>query len=213
MRKTTRTRNSYLDIHEAARKGKDDVLTTLLNSGTDINSRQSEGLTPLMVAACFSDKRSTLELLLERGADVNLYDHGKRTALMHCINCNRKEETKILIKKGANINAQDKYGMSALMKACYLGNVEIVRFLLKHGAVTKFREKRSGNTAILIALANRCLKKSFEIVRLLADHGADMNAKNKEGTSGLYYSALMGHTAALSFFLQHGKKSHVNQLR
>mmetsp|Transcript_21822 Transcript_21822/g.21110 ORF Transcript_21822/g.21110 Transcript_21822/m.21110 type:complete len:617 (-) Transcript_21822:546-2396(-) len=213
MKKTVKSGNSYLDIHEAARKGKDDVMTGLLNAGTDINSRQSEGLTPLMIAACFSDKRTTLETLLKRGADINLHDHGKRTALMHCINCNRKEECKILIKKGANIDAQDKHGMSALMKACYLGNIEIVKVLLKNNAVTKYREKRSGNTAILIALANRCIKKSFIIVQLLLDHGADPSVKNKEGTSGLYYSALMGHTAALALFLQFGKKSLVNQLR
>lgn len=121
--------------------------------------------------------------------------------------------TCICIYLGANIDAQDKHGMSALMKACYLGNIEIVKVLLKNDAVTKYREKRSGNTAILIALANRCIKKSFIIVQLLLDHGADPSVKNKEGTSGLYYSALMGHTAALSLFLQYGKKSLVNQLR
>jgi hypothetical protein len=42
MKKTAKSGNSYLDIHEAARKGKDDVMTGLLNAGTDINSRQSE---------------------------------------------------------------------------------------------------------------------------------------------------------------------------
>ncbi|MEO8369240.1 MAG: ankyrin repeat domain-containing protein [Candidatus Solibacter sp.] len=62
-----------LDILEAARTGKEKVVAALLAKGVDIESRNKEGKTPLMLAAEYG-RTSTVKLLLEKGAKADARD-------------------------------------------------------------------------------------------------------------------------------------------
>lgn len=59
---------SYV-LHMAARKGHDQVITTLLDFKADINAEDSGSMTPLESAAMYAQV-STMKLLIERGASV-----------------------------------------------------------------------------------------------------------------------------------------------
>lgn len=70
-----------LDILEAARTGKDKEVAALLAKGVDIESRDKEGKTPLMLAAEYG-RTSTVKLLLDKGAKPDARDAHRWTAYM-----------------------------------------------------------------------------------------------------------------------------------
>mmetsp|Transcript_21487 Transcript_21487/g.74152 ORF Transcript_21487/g.74152 Transcript_21487/m.74152 type:complete len:362 (+) Transcript_21487:52-1137(+) len=59
-----------------------EIVAMLIDAGSDVNSRDEFGRTPLMAAACCGHV-STLHLLLSRGADMDLRDHGGLTVDDH----------------------------------------------------------------------------------------------------------------------------------
>ena len=58
-------------LHLSAARGHDDVVETLLDQGLDVDTRGAEERTALMAAAMFS-RGSTVKLLLDRGARLDL---------------------------------------------------------------------------------------------------------------------------------------------
>ena len=63
-------------IHDAALDGDFDKVQRQLDAGVDVNEESSTGLTPLHYAAN-SGHNDIVELLIERGANVNATDSGK----------------------------------------------------------------------------------------------------------------------------------------
>jgi ankyrin repeat protein len=68
-------------LHYAARDGYVEACRALVSTcRANVDSRDSDGWTPLMYAAC-SNKLQCVEVLLELGADITLQNDDKRTAL------------------------------------------------------------------------------------------------------------------------------------
>ena len=75
----------------------------LISRGADIDSKDKEGYTPLILS--ISDGYfDIVELLLNNGADINLPDNRDRTPLMHALMYNKLHITELLLKRGADIN-------------------------------------------------------------------------------------------------------------
>jgi hypothetical protein len=70
-----------LDILQAARKGMTRELATLLLKGADLEARDKEGRTPLMLAAQYG-RTATLRLLLSKGAKPDVRDSNGWNAYM-----------------------------------------------------------------------------------------------------------------------------------
>jgi ankyrin repeat protein len=66
---------------EFAKKGKIENAKRLLDAGADVNIRNSDGRTPLMLAA-YTGYTGMCKLLFEHKADVNAIDNYDMTALM-----------------------------------------------------------------------------------------------------------------------------------
>lgn len=81
-----------------------------------------------------------LNMLLEKGADVNERDENGNTALMHFASIKTPNEQDtvdildFLLAAGADINAVNKNNETALWKASYLGRAPNVAYLLQSGA-------------------------------------------------------------------------------
>lgn len=106
-----------------------------------------------------------------------------------------KENISNLIAKGANINVRNAKGMSPLLKAINNKDVEIVRLLLNAGS--KIDEKTAP-----VALA--ALVGSAEIINELIKFGADVNQKDENGFTALFWAARLNNPNTAQALLKAG---------
>jgi len=130
-------------IHKAARVGHIKAVKRNLASGTDVNAKDDDGVTPLLVAAV-SGRKEIIELLIREGADVNAKVNGV-TPLHQAAFRSHKEIAELLIANGADLNAVDnvgKFGRTPLDWT--FGKTEITELLRKHGGKTGEELKAEG---------------------------------------------------------------------
>jgi hypothetical protein len=120
----------------AIEKQRRPIIRTLIKNGADVNyKRQSDGATPLIVAAQMGDYQ-LVNTLINAGASIEEYDQEKRTALIVAAKENNKNIVKKLLSVGANINAVDESGLNALKHAQDRGHREVVKAIEDYKKLT-----------------------------------------------------------------------------
>jgi ankyrin repeat protein len=109
-----------------------EVMKALLDAGADLTITSDDGTTPLMVAAGLGrctfnpnikrgarsqSAEAAVNLLLDRGANINVVNEADFTALHGAAMRGLNEVIKILVDRGANINARDFRGRTAYRMA------------------------------------------------------------------------------------------------
>ncbi|PWA35723.1 acyl-CoA binding protein 1 [Artemisia annua] len=96
-------------IHDFAREGDMENLLRCVEAGISVDTKDSEGRTPLHWAV---DRGhiDVAELLLNRNADVNLQDNDGQTPLHYAAVCEREAIGELLVKKNAETNIKDNDG-------------------------------------------------------------------------------------------------------
>ncbi|KAA0153563.1 hypothetical protein FNF29_02952 [Cafeteria roenbergensis] len=122
-------------LWEAAKAGSTAEASRLLDAGApvDWNNAAEYGSTALVLAAERGHK-DTVELLLDRGADIEVKDRYGSTALVLAAERGHKDTVELLLDRGADIEVKDRYGSTALMFAAECGHKDTVELLLDRGA-------------------------------------------------------------------------------
>ncbi|TGJ87592.1 hypothetical protein E0Z10_g1213 [Xylaria hypoxylon] len=106
----------------------------LVASGADVDALDVWNRTPIRIAAGFNNTSlEFLDMLVQKGADVNHRDSYGQSALLKSIQ-GRKEVTQLLIHHGADTDARDKYGNTPVLEAIYRDKPEKLQALLEHGS-------------------------------------------------------------------------------
>ena len=158
------THTTALDY--AVRNGNREMIQVLLSANVDVNSKDEDGQTALMMLT----ERATSEIvwdLVNAGAKVNSRDKDGDTALITIAEENNVEALKALLDAGAKVDASNRDGETAMMKAAASGLVNNVRALIMAGADVNARDKK-GKTALMYAKENN----EPAVARLLKAHGA-----------------------------------------
>ena len=141
-----------------------------------INSRGGDAVTPMHVAAR-AGHADVLSLLLEHGADVDVWDKFDATPLRRASKAGKLDAGQVLLDRGADINARDMHGQTPLSGAMSEGHIELARMLVKRGARINTQNTHNRYTPLHWAVA----KTNIQAVRLLLEHGADVNVCDKSG--------------------------------
>lgn len=91
----------------AVNQGHFNVSKILIEAGANVNHKDAEEETVLMVAIQSEETNlELLDLLLENGADIEAQDNIGWTVLSHAVNMDDVEIAKFLLEKGANPDAK-----------------------------------------------------------------------------------------------------------
>ena len=167
------------ELINAVKAGEISAVQRMLAAGADVNSRDGDGATLLMLAAQEGDL-PMVKALLDGGADVNACDERGWAALAKAVyNTEMKrgfaEVVTALIDAGANTEAAIGYGVRPLMLAAGYGETEVVEALLKAGADVLARNE-GGYTALMMVKQ----KHYVDVINLL--HEAEQLAGVGEGS-------------------------------
>jgi len=153
--------NSLLIL--AVRDGKKSVFPVLLESKANVEFRNANGETALMIAA-ISGRADMASKLVFAGAR---YEFKGWNPLLYAATGGKDEVVKMLLDLGANINAVSDNGTTPLMMAVRGGHKSTVKLLLARGANPNMKNER-GDTALAWAMDHGYT----EIGTMLVDHGA-----------------------------------------
>jgi L-ascorbate metabolism protein UlaG (beta-lactamase superfamily) len=108
-----------------------------------------------------------------------------------------------LIALGADIHLSDNDGKTPIRMAVEYGYDEIVDLLLKEGAVLNECEEQTMRTLLHSAAINGYQN----IADLLIREGADINAKDKNKKTPLFYANKYGHHKVADLLIKHGAEA------
>ena len=149
-------KQDQIQLHKAVQKNSLQRVKRLLSSGLlDVNYCYWLGQTLLSTAANSSSVQ-IVQLLLNRGAENNLFD-----ALIAAVHRDRLDVVQVLLDAGADVNKADEFGDTPLSCAL-LRSVEMVKLLLNRGAVC---------TSVRFVLALECGDIKEDILKFLDDGG------------------------------------------
>ncbi len=151
----------------------------MLQAGADVNARDEEGATLLMLAA-YAGNLSLVKALIAAGADVNLQDERGWSAISRAVynaeqNRGFVDVVQMLIDSGANIEAAISYGVRPLMLAAGYGETAVVEVLQNAGADV-LAKNEGGFTALMMVKQ----KHYVDVVNLL--HEAEQISGLGEGS-------------------------------
>lgn len=147
---------------EAARKGQDDEVRTLMANGAPFTTDWL-GTSPLHLAAQYGHY-STAEVLLRAGVSRDARTKVDRTPLHMAAADGHAHIVELLVRNGADVNAKDMLKMTALHWATEHHHRDVVELLIKYGADVHAFSKFD-KSAFDIALE----KKNAEILVILQE--------------------------------------------
>lgn len=190
------------------------VLKIMLGNGNDINVRCGQDGDTALHHAVSRGKTSIVNILLEKGVNIELETQRGETALRLAVSlwCLTKTNQKAyepiiesLLRYGANIDYQtgDWYA-PALHVAIGAHSERMVRLLLQYGADPSIKDRNSGFTPLHVA-ASKTQDISIKIVRALLQAGSHVNAQSyQNGNTPLHYAILVDNTDVRNILLENG---------
>eukprot|EP00071_Canis_lupus_P028078 XP_022261635.1 putative ankyrin repeat domain-containing protein 19 [Canis lupus familiaris] len=158
-------------LHYAAFEGNILIAQKLLFNKGEIEAKNKDGLTPLLVAV--NEKKEKMVAFLLEEANINAVDYTNRTALHLACAIGREDMVKLLLDRHCQLNLRDGEDRTALVKAIQCQEEACVTLLLEHGADPKVKDNK-GNTALHYAAHEGIVS----IAEKLLLQNANIEAKN-----------------------------------
>lgn len=122
-----------ISLHYAVTIARADLVTDLVQRGTDMEARDDLGYSPMVLAA-FKGRTLSLRILLGAGANARAQDRKRNTALMFAAQSGDLEAIKLLLAAGADVAVRGQSGYTALKVAHLCSQHEAAKLLAAHGA-------------------------------------------------------------------------------
>jgi len=190
-------------LTKAIRAGLDMTESVIIDS--NIQSRDSQGKTPLHIAVINKADPAIVNYLISRKADVNARDKNGDTALHIAVRNNDRTSGEILLAYGADVFYPNVSGESALKAA--LTRMGGRQDWMLNSNVIKSSDG-AGNTPLHLAAEWQLTT----VVSFIIEKGGDPNARNANGETPLFNAVKADSTATIKTMLAETaeKKADIN---
>ena len=175
----------------------------LLSHGADVNKRNQDGNTCIMVA-CWNGHLGTFSLLRTAGANVDVKDN-QGFSMIHCATAANNLTLLHELLPTANtaeVNAKTSEGITALMLACEKNHPDVVLLLLQKGAFADEKSDKGLTAAHFCALSN-----DIASLHHLIDYKADLTIATDRGSTALMLACAKGYVSIVTALLRNTSKS------
>lgn len=192
---------------------------TLIDSGVNINRRDSKGRTLLFDLA--SKRRiESIKILIKNGIDINAEDSYGKTILSEAVDRIDGMMIRFLLEHGASVNHINSSGRTVLQDAALEENVKVFEILMSqkpdlnikdhYGKTVLFDAVEGGNLAIIREILNNIddpnvvddngqtvlfhsvLKDNPLVTKFLISNGVDVNILDKKRQNALFNAVVLG---------------------
>ncbi|KAI4254000.1 MAG: hypothetical protein L6R42_007355 [Xanthoria sp. 1 TBL-2021] len=199
----------------ASSEGCIENIRLLLAKGSNIESRDHQGATPLLIAVD-ANQPEAVQVLLDAGADITAKTDAGEGALYFALQSDNTGANVVdtLLRGGIECFTSDNYGTTPLHEACYLGLEEQVEQIL--ALSQNIMQDIDADSLMMGTCLYTASRLGFtSIIEILLRHGATVN---KVGPGNLFGPALMvacagGHTEAVEILLANGAALEVEGAR
>lgn len=169
---------------EAARHGRDEIITILVICCFDINRQNNEG-SPHIFCALLNHKFDTAETMIRYGANLNQRDETGDNILAYVIRNEDKECLSFLVEFHFNFYEKCTSNYLPLSLALALGKHQFVKYLIGAGCDVNTQDN-DGDTVFI----EEVKRDSDEYLIALIKAGSDVEIKNFDGLSAVDYAVL-----------------------
>ncbi|WP_436487108.1 ankyrin repeat domain-containing protein [Chitinophaga sp. ARDCPP14] len=192
-------------IFKAAAANDTDAIKTAVARGEQVEAKDAEGRTPLMVAT-YHHHTAAAKLLLAAGANVNTQDHLQNSPFLYAGAEGYTDLVKLYLP-GADYKVYNRYGGSALIPACERAHLEVIAILLADKNFPVDHINRLGWTALLEAvILGQGGAAHQQVVKMLIAAGAHVNIADKDGVTALQHAQKRGYKEIVQLLQQAGAR-------
>ncbi|OQD68299.1 hypothetical protein PENPOL_c003G10753 [Penicillium polonicum] len=140
-----------------------------------------------------------VQLLIQKGADIDAFDGFRETPLYIACENGHIEVVRLLLDKGADVHHRNQFGWTPVNTASDEGFSDIVLLLVERGADINVQNE-SGESP----LSSACRRGHIEVVRLLLDKGADIHHQSQSGWTPVNDASKAGFLDIVRLLIQRG---------
>ena len=177
----------------AVRQNHADLVKVLIDAGADIETRDKDSRTPL-VLSCEKGNLPIVKMLVEAGAEVRAIDKYGYACLVLAAVYGHTETVRFLVSlPDVDMSHVDKYGNTVVIYAAELTHPGTMEVLIDAGADIEVKDN-VGRSPLLLA-------RKLGVVEVLVRAGADVCVTDDEGDTCLMLAAHFGHTETVRALL------------
>jgi quinoprotein dehydrogenase-associated probable ABC transporter substrate-binding protein len=187
------------ELHNATIARDSTRIEYLLKRGAKVDAQDTDGQTPLMVAAKSGDL-SIINGLLVYKANPNIQDHDGWTTAMHAVKLNEPKIFRLLGKYKADFDLTNHDGLTAVAMAVVDNKANALVAMLDNQANPDLKMGVAQYNVLMLAVA----KDNQQIAQTLLQYKANPNAINAAGLSPLMIAAHNNQDMMVSLLIKAG---------
>ena len=195
----TREDNSGANaLHFAAEGGDTDIIDLIHTHLLNIESKTSQGRTPLMMAA-LGGKLQAVKWFLEKGATVNCDDNRGWNTLHFAAEGGDTDIIDLIHTHLPNVDSKTNEGYTPLMVAAFNGKLPVVKWFLEKGATVTLKDKAGWNMLHFAAQGG-----DTYILDLIHNHVPNIESRSLVGITPLMVAVGNCKLHAVQWFIEKG---------
>lgn len=195
--------NEQASLLDAAATGRTAEVSRLIAAGADLEARDAQGRSPLLLAVA-GNHVAIAKALLAAGANINAQAANRDTPWLLAGAAGRAEIVAAMIPLKPDLTIRNRYGGNALIPACERAHVETVKLLLGSGIDLDHVNDLGWTCLLEIVILSDGGPRHQEVAKLVLEAGADPSLADKDGVSPLAHARQRGQRAVAALIEKAG---------